>query len=73
MFHEDLDVDANKNCLLLCYQTFIHFIGTSSFHRKDDSVRFYLWSIGIDSQENGLKMPNLEWREKYEKIKDLKR
>ena len=71
MFHEDLDVDANK---IVCYSAIKRYHLLELLHSivKTTPLGFIFGVLGLMPRE-WIEDAEPEWREKYEKIKDLKR
>lgn len=71
MFHEDLDVDTNK---IVCYSAIKRYHLLELLHSivKTTPLGFIFGVLGLMPRE-WIEDAEPEWREKYEKIKDLKR
>lgn len=71
MFHEDLGVDANK---IVCYSAIKRYHLLELLHSivKTTPLGFIFGVLGLMPRE-WIEDAEPEWREKYEKIKDLKR
>ena len=70
MFHEDLDVDVNK---IVCYSAIKRYQLLELLHSivKTTPLGFIFGVLGLMPRE-WIEEAEPEWREKYEKIKDLK-
>lgn len=70
MFHEDLDVDINK---IVCYSAIkrYHLLELLYSIVKTTPLGFIFGALGLMPRE-WIEDAEPEWREKYEKIKDLK-
>lgn len=70
MFHEDLSVDANK---IVCYSAIKRYHLLELLHSivKTTPLGFIFGVLGLMPRE-WIEDAEPEWREKYEKIKDLK-